>query len=158
MPASQNQNSWKDSPKASPCLDPEAKWNVFIAYDDVHAGQHAMRTIKNVERRLDWPETWHPSLWRFDLLEDPDGRVLATADALQADLIVISASSRRDLPASLQDWINACLTQKRGTAAAVVAMLGPEDNPDEPDSPRIQFIKSAAKEAGLDFFMRAGIP
>ena len=145
-------DSWIDAVAVLSVSDPEAKSNVLIAYDDAPAGQRAMNILDNVDHRLDEPMNWYPLLWRFDLLEDPEWRVLATADALRADLLIIAASSQSDLPASVQDWIKDCLTQKHGTAAAVVALLGSAENLDEPDSPRIQFIKSAAARAGLDFF------
>jgi CheY-like chemotaxis protein len=40
----------------------------------------------------------------------------------------------------------------RETAAAVAALLGPADDPDGADSPRIQFLKSAAEARGVGFF------
>ena len=152
MPASYK-NSGMKVPEASAHCDPEAKLNVFVAYDDVPAGQHAMRVIGNVDRQIEEFKKQYPSLWRFDLLEDPDWRLLATAEALQADLLVISASScRNDLPGGVRTWIETCLEQKKGTAAAVVALLGSGEHLDPPDSPRIQFLKNATEAVGLDFF------
>ena len=139
-------------PEASAHCDPEAKFNVLVAYDDVPAGQHAMRMIGNVERRIGEIETRYPSLWRFDLLKDPDWRIQATAEAIQADLLVISASGQSGLSGGVKTWLQTCLTQKKGTAAAVVALLGSGEHLDPPDSPRIQFLKGATEAVGLDFF------
>ena len=151
MPAL-HKNSGIKVPEASTHGDPEAQLNVLVAYDDVSAGQHAMRVIGNVDRQLDELEKRYPSLWRFDLLEDPDWRLLATAEALQADLLVISASGRSGLPVGVKTWFKTCLAQKKGTAAAVVALFGVGERMDSPDSPRIQFVKSAVEAAGLAFF------
>jgi hypothetical protein len=152
MPASAYTPAARKAAEAAPLRDPEAPWKVFIAYENVQTGQEALRILGSVGRRLEAPELSYPALWRFDLLEDPNWRDSATADALQADLIVISGSSGRELSASVQDWLHACLAQKCGSAAGVLAMFGSADHPEAPDSPRIQFLESAVNEAGLDFF------
>ena len=151
MPASRYRNSWAEVPENFPDGDSRARRNVLIAYDDVPAGQYALRTLGNADRQFEEFDKRYPSLWQFDLLEDPDWRALATAEALQADLLVISASGRSDLPGGLKTWLGTCLEQKKGTPTAVVALLGLGEHSDPPDSPRIQFLKSAAAAAGLEF-------
>jgi hypothetical protein len=89
---------------ASP-LDADASWGVVIVYDDAPVGKHAMRTLEGVTHQLSGSITLHPLLWRFDLLEDPDCRAAATAEAVQAGLVVISTSSKRELPAAVRDWV-----------------------------------------------------
>lgn len=56
------------------------------------------------------------------------------------------------LTISVEDWIKSCLQRKRGSSAAVVALLGPEPDMDGQDSPRLQFLEGVARKAGLDFF------
>ena len=135
---------------ASP-LDADARWGVVIVYDDAPAGEHAIRTLEGVTHQLSGRITLHPLLWRFDLLEDPDWRAAATAEAVQAGLVVISTSSKGDLPAAVRDWVHAWLGMNRGTAA-LAALLGPADDLDGADSPRIQLLKSAAAARGAGFF------
>jgi CheY-like chemotaxis protein len=85
-------------------------------------------------------------------LENPGWRAEATIDTQRANLLIISTSSKGDLPAAVQEWVRSCLSQKQGHDAVVVALLGPADDTDAPDSPRVQFLRNAAEAAGLDFF------
>lgn len=135
--------------------DAEPWCEIVIVYDDPPAGRRAMHTLDDVFHKLGG--TWEPipQLWRFDLLDDPYCRATATTAALQAGLLIISASHKADLPATVQGWFLRCLSQKQGHTAAVVALLGPVDDTDEPDSPRLRFLKNTAEATGLSFFAPA---
>ena len=146
-------NDAVDSTMAShPDPDTDAGWHVVIAYDNVPAGQRAMHTLDNVGHAAGGTLKLCPLLWRFDILEDPGWRAEATIDTQRANLLIISTSSKGDLPAAVQEWVRSCLSQKQGHDAVVVALLGPADDTDAPDSPRVQFLRNAAEAAGLDFF------
>lgn len=127
-------------------------FNLVIAYDSVAAGQRAMRLFSYLGREHGDVLKFQTQPWRFDLLADPDWCQFAALDAIKADLLIISASSGSDLPVAVRSWISACLARKRGTHAAVVALFGTEEEMDTADSSRLQFVRMAAKEAGLDFF------
>jgi CheY-like chemotaxis protein len=146
-------NDAVDSTMAShPDPDTDAGWHVVIAYDDVPAGRRTMHILDHVGRAAGGTLKLCPLLWRFDILEDPGWRAEATIDTQRANLLIISTSSKRDLPAAVQKWVRSCLSQKQGHAAVVVALLGPADDTDAPDSPRVQFLRNAAEAAGLAFF------
>lgn len=138
-----------------PDLDPVADWVVVIVYDDARAGRRAVITLDAVVHQLGGTTRPLPRLWRFDLLEDPDWRAAATHDVAQADLFIISASDRAALPTTVQRWVEGSLDQSRGTPNAVVALLGPEDDTDAPDSPRVQLLRRAVEAAELSFFAPA---
>jgi CheY-like chemotaxis protein len=141
-----------DPHEAACPLNADASWGVIIVYDDAPAGTHALHTLEEVTRQLAGGIELYPSLWRFDLLEDPDWRAAATAEAVQAGLVIISTSSKGELPAPVRDWVRGCLQARTSAPGALVALLGPADDPDGADSPRIQFLKSAAEATGLGFF------
>jgi len=90
--------------------------------------------------------------WRFDLLQDADWRDLASADALKSDLLIISTFSSANLPAAVWKWLAECLALKRGESAAVVALFGADGHMDHANSSRLQMLRSATHEAGLEFF------
>ena len=87
----------------------DAKWNAVIVYDDATAGKHAIHVLHAVTHQLAGRIKLCPLLWRFDLLEDPDCRAEATADATRSGLIVIAASSKSDLPPAIKDWVEESL-------------------------------------------------
>ncbi len=125
--------------------------NVVIVYDDVSAGQHAMHVLASQGHDLHDIDV-RPRLWRFDFLEDPEWFALALADAINADMVVISTSAPNGLNPVVRNWIKLCLARKRGSGSAIVALFGPAGNLDELESPRYQFVQNTAREAGLDVF------
>ena len=86
-----------------------------------------------------------------DHLHDPSLFDRLLSDAHAADLIIVSYNGAGDFPAPLKKWIEDCLLQQREGHAAVVALLGSDEQLDPPDSPRYQFFKNAAWAAGLAF-------
>jgi hypothetical protein len=128
--------------------DYNAGLDVLIAYDHLIARQRAMLTFSHLARDLGDEMEMRLRWWRFDMLESPGWRNSTMNDAVDADLLVISASRKETLPVSLQDWLREWVSRKRGDNAAVVALLG-QDNE---DSPRLQFVRRAATDAGLAFF------
>jgi hypothetical protein len=128
----------------------ERDFSVVIAYENLAAGHRAMRLFADLVEEHRGHLTFRPRPWRFDLLADPEWRQFAAADARRADLLIISTGNDSDLPASVRSWVRLCLARKAG--GGVVALFGTEGQMDTADSPRLQFLKQAAEEAGLDFF------
>jgi hypothetical protein len=127
--------------------------NVVILYDDAPAGHRAMRTVAALNGNLfHQPAALRPQLWRFDLLQDAEWFALALADAINADMLILSTSHACGLSTDVERWLKLGLARKRGTSAAVVALLGPDDHLDEPGCPRFRFVEGVARNAGLDFF------
>ncbi len=133
-------------------LDQDAGLDVVIVYDDDPAGQYAINTLDGVTLHLDGRIKLHPSLWRFDRLEDPDWRAVATTDAAHACLVILSTSSKGELSTAVRDWVRGCLQSETGAPGAMVALLGPADDMDETDSPRVRFLKDMTEAAGRSFF------
>ena len=128
---------------------------VLVAYRDISAGQRAVGTISNLAMgRTEAPEdlVLRVQFWRFDLLHDTELRLLATADIGVSDIVIVADSSDLPLDAVIQGWLAQGLEDRRDRDTAVVALLGPALSPDGPDSERLQFIQSAARDAGLNFF------
>ena len=127
-------------------------FNVVIVYEAAAAAQRAMRLFSQLEREHGKDLKLEPKCWRFDLLEDHAWRKFAAADAIKADLLILSASSKSELPATVQSWIKSCLALKRGAKTAVVGLFGTEEEMDEADSARLQSLQRATEEYGLVFF------
>ena len=139
--------------EVSPLVDSaQEQFSFVIAYDDLPAARRGIRVIADMACRGADDTMWRPLPWRFDFLEHPVCRELALADAINADLILISTESRKELPPAVETWIKTSLERKRGNHAAVVALLGPSEHLDEPGSARLQLVRQAAQVAGLDFF------
>lgn len=148
------QTQYLTDERTSPQIPQDGKQplRVVIAYDDAAAGKRAMRTMGNLTKGLADEIKLQPLPWRFDLLADTDWFRVAASDAVNADILIIATSSAKPLPDAVGRWVEDAISQKRGTSAAVVALFGPEENPDELGSSRLHGIQTAAERAGLDFF------
>lgn len=125
---------------------------VVVAYHDVVAGQYAMHVLAKLGQEFGETVEFKPVLWSFDVLADLDWCEIAASDAIQADLLIIATSSPQPIPPAVERWAEIALGQKRGTSSAVVALFGSADNPDGAGSLRLDAIRTAAREAGLEFF------
>ena len=128
---------------------------VVIAYNDVAAGQRAMRVLAALGKGFGDDIQFQPLPWSFDLLADLDWREVAASEAVRADILILATSSANPLPPAVGRWAAEAIHQKRGTSAAVIALFGPEENPEAAGSSRLEAIQVAAQQAGLDFFAPA---
>ena len=125
---------------------------VVIAYNDLAAGRRAMGLLSELGRELGEEIEFQPIPWSFDLLADVDWSAVSASDAVNADILIIATSDTEPLPAAVGRWTENAIDSKRGTVGAVVALFGPEENPDRFGSSRLLAIQTAAHRAGLDFF------
>lgn len=131
-----------------------AIFNVVIFYDDVPAGQHAVRMIRTMAGALPEQEVaFRPQMLRFDLVETPARFVSAMACAVRTNLLLVSVSSGANaLPPIAVNWVEKWTQSKRGNKAAVVALMGDRGRLHIPKPQQLQFLQAAAAAAGLEFF------
>lgn len=125
---------------------------VTIAYDEKSAGQRAAELFSSIGREQEGELQILVQPWRFDLLADPDWRRLAGSEASQADILVFAMSNLANFSAAVEQWFTTWLNGKRGFHAAVIALAGSEAEADSAQPPELQFLETATKAAGLDFF------
>ena len=128
--------------------------NVLVVYENLTAGQRAMRLCRDLTVQQQDGFTLQPRFWRLDLIADAVCGGFAIADAVQAELVIVSTSSQAELPKPAQHWLKLCLAvaRKGGTCAAVVALLATNEQFNEAYFSNLQFLRSLAQEAGVEFF------
>jgi hypothetical protein len=129
---------------------------VLVLYDDLAAGQRAMHLCWELTRQRESDLSLQRQLWRLDLVCDPVCGGFAIADALTADLLIISISSQSELSQSLQQSLRSCLARKRDTGSAIVGLLGTDHQINGAELLNLQLLRSMAQEAGLEFFAPFG--
>jgi hypothetical protein len=125
---------------------------VVIAYDAVAAGQRALRMVTHLAKSQGDDLELELLPWSFDLLADEVWREVVAIDALHADILIIATHSDQPLPPAIGRWAEDAIRRKHGTSTAVVALFGPEENPDGVGSVRLRAMQQVVREAGLDFF------
>jgi hypothetical protein len=100
---------------------------VVVVYDDVPAGQNAMRALGRMSAHLHPQDELRPVLWRFDLVEELRWRAIATGDIVAAGLIVLATSKADQWPGFINGWMEECLARKRGEPVAMLTLCGEQD-------------------------------
>lgn len=95
------------------------------------------------------------SAWNFAMLRDPSLRQKAALHTADADMIVLSASGRSDLPAHVRNWIRSWIPWKKGRSDALVAVLD-EQSPLSATAAQLRnYLRRKAEQTGMDFFCNA---
>lgn len=152
LPAMQVRHRVEVAPAAAELPDLSSPIPVFVAYRGQAAARWAMRVLGNVARALGDGSEFRPRLWPFDLLEGPDGQAGAASDAAQANLLILATDDADPLPIDVGDWVAGVLQQKQGSPTAIVALFGPEEDPEGAGSTRLEALRLAVRRAGLKFF------
>jgi hypothetical protein len=131
---------------------------IVIAHEDLVTGIEAAAVLRRLAAQIESEfsiksDAWQigSSLWKFEMLQEPELREQALAEAVAADMIIISVGTR--LPACVMQWIEKALPMKKGGPAALVALLD-RVNPfceTEAFCPETYFRRLAG-QYGLDFF------
>jgi len=130
------------------------KLNVLLAYENVAAALWAADLLTNLLRADKDISGVTFSPRSFGMLGDPELVSRATAELVEADLIVVSCTSGlMELSRSVEKWLEVLLNQDAGgIKPAVVAFLRCNDEYDKLSSPRIQTLRRIAAKAGCRFF------
>ena len=125
---------------------------VVIAYGDLPAGKRTMRLLGTLSQGMAGDLEFQPLPWSFEMLAESEWRDLATRDVVNADMLILATSDTRPIPSSVVHWVDTVIRRKQGSSAAVVALLGQEEDSDAATSTQLEAIQAAARQAGLAFF------
>ena len=137
------------------CLDlgERPTFKVVVAYEDFEAGKNAKRVYDFLTQNLGGDCEFSNQMWKFDVLSIPRLREVATKDAYEADILMISSRGGQGLAEGAAFWIESWLAQ--GTRAiALVALFGGETQ--ETKAIR-SYLAEVARRGGLEFFAQPNL-
>jgi hypothetical protein len=134
---------------------------IIIVHEDHISGIEAVAVLGRLAAGLDAEfglksDGWRidSGVWKFEMLHDPELWELAVVEAVEADMIIISAGCA-ELPSRVRNWIESVLPMKVGGPAALVALLD-LDHETYDEAPRLgACLRRLAEQSGLDFFCNA---
>lgn len=146
--------------------DPQISFlKVTIVYDRLRAVENGMAILNRIESNFDGYLQLRPSLWRVKELEDEERFCLALVDGAEADLLLIAARAMAAGESLLKQWIRVCCELKRGSQAAIIALLNGPERSHGSSEPALEYIRGMAESTGLEFFaprlrneVESGIP
>ena len=131
---------------------------MLLIYDDVQTGQQALDLYKRLVRQLGSDYVLHAQGLSFESLHDPQTRQWAAQQAVDADMIAVSARAERQLPAELTRYLELWLDQRTETPQALIALLCTSAAERATESPLYVFLRRAAEDANIEFFHQAFAP
>ena len=103
-----------------------AELNVVIAYADFASATLAKQILADSLRVLSTHFVVKTTLWKFELLDLPALREMATQDATEAQIIIIAADKEYGLSDGAKAWVESCLTNPAVKDVAFVALMKDE--------------------------------
>ena len=124
---------------------------VLIAYDDLASAAHALRLVRRAFANAGQRGGLEALLWSFALLEQSGFGELASADAAQADILLIASRAESPFSPPITQWIAECIRNKLGQYPVLVSLLEISSRTRPTPSEKSDFLRSAAEKAGIDF-------
>ena len=124
---------------------------VVILYENLETGKHARRTYDYLVESLNGVCEFQVQLWKFNLLNDSHLRLLATQDAAEAEIVMVSAQGEIELPLEVQTWFDLWL----GARDHPIALVGLFSHP-ERAAPVRDYLEAVARNKGVEFFAQLG--
>jgi hypothetical protein len=139
-------------------MEKNPSFRILIAYETLSSGLRAREMSERLAARLQSEFEMSSDVWKFELLSHPQLRAQAASEAAAADMIIMAARRATELPAHVKHWIESWIPQRRGGAAALVALL---DEPEEGEgsgasAPLGAYLQRVAEAGHLDFFCQMG--
>ena len=136
---------------------PGSALKVTTVYQDVWGSEWATELWCRVTQMMGSDAVIHTS-WNLTELGRPVIFSEAVADAMIADVLVISIPAGEPLPAHLCAWIYAWLPRRRRRDGALIALLGMvPGQPDGLSKQAAEYLGAVARRGRLDFLLREHI-
>jgi hypothetical protein len=129
---------------------PPTPLTVFIIYEDFGTGKRAKRAVEYVARESRDQFDISQSMWRLDILQNPELNFLAAPALAEADLLVISLRGDGQIPAAVRMQVDAWMAGRARLVCALVALF--EAKASAPRSSVYACLTNLARRHGLDSF------
>jgi len=96
---------------------------IFVAYDSQLSRDRAGQIEEELGRRLGRSFTFSISAWKLKSLWHPKMLRMATETAVNAEIIVFSLLSGRDMPQAVKNWLEKGLVNTPGNRVCLLALL-----------------------------------
>lgn len=132
-------------------------FKIVLLHEDLVSGIRGTSVLDHLACQLEMaPEQLDTEIWKFAVLRDPDMQAQAAAELMQANMIIISATGRADLPDHVREMIEKALSLRQERDAAIVALLDWQQTAAH-ELPRLGlYLNNLAAKSGLDFFCNKG--
>ena len=130
--------------------NPSSRFSVVIIYEDFITGWRAQKGCDLLASEFGEECEFTHSLWRSDLLEDPQLKTCIVSKVSGADLVIISV--HRKLCVGISAVVNAWAAEKRYRDSVLMAVFDQSETCSFQRNLAFARLAMLARRCGLDFF------
>ena len=135
--------------------DPKFPFDLVIAYEDHATRDRAMLLYDRIAQQLLDDYDFQCAWWKLDHLREPSLMEQAIDDAIQANMIIVSLHTGKDLPQTATHWLDAWAPNKIGNKSALVALFSLSGESTDHVHGRQACLQRVARQARMDFFLHS---
>jgi hypothetical protein len=125
-------------------------FQIVIVYENLVSAARALRACEFLRGEIGETVSLDVNVWKMAVLRDGDNRRGAALAASNADVVIVSASGREEIPDAFRQWVEAWLGIDGGTQPAVFTLFG--DHVGDGALSVASFLKNKTTLRGIDFF------
>ncbi len=126
------------------------KFQIVIVYENLVSAARALRACEFLRREIGDTVSVDVNVWRMGILEDGDSRRAAANASSLADVVIVSASGRDEIPVAFRQWVEAWLQLDQCGRAALFALFG--DHVGDGALSMAGYLRRKTILHGIDFF------
>ncbi len=126
------------------------KFQIVIVYENLVSAARALRASEFLRREIGDTVSVEVNVWRLGLFEDGDSRRAAANASSLADVVIVSASGREEIPVAFRQWVEAWLQLDQCGRAALFALFG--DHVSDGALSMAGYLRRKTILHGIDFF------
>jgi len=126
-------------------------FRVVVGYEDYSSGLRAMQLYNHILETWDEPSEFQFNLWKFEPLGLEKLRQAAAAEAMNADLVLISIRGDRRLAEEAREWLDSWIHSKACRTSALGLIVDPQFHSHPNAGLARNYLEGLTAEAGIDF-------
>ena len=130
---------------------PKPAIRIFVAYDSQFSRDRAAQIKEELSRRLGRSFAFSISSWKFKSLWHPKMLRMATAAAVNAEIIVFSLLAGGDMPQAVKNWLETGLVNTPGKRVCLLALLETGGALRPRSSPAEGYLSNLSSKMGVDY-------
>jgi len=131
-----------------------APLNIVVVFADTILAKKSAQIYNELIEQFAPDCVFNASWWKFDRLLQPELFEAASRVAGGADIIIIAAHADEDLPDNVRAWIGAAFAEPAKQERLLIGLLGANIDSRPVDSLANQYLRIAAREAGMEYLHR----
>jgi hypothetical protein len=122
-----------------------------LLYEDLETGTRAKEVCDLLLYQIESDSEIDLALWRFDMLRETELNACAASQAAEADVVVVSAHGRADLPSEVKQWLQLWLDFRKGNGHPVLIVSMDRERGEQTGEARIlASLRTMVESAGVD--------